>query len=58
MPRLVFGAADQKGGAAGGVIDLYRQPASAALNHRPDVEGGLLSEESKLMLENFFASRR
>ena len=58
VPRLVFGAADPKGGAVGGIIDLYRQPASAALNHRPDVEGGLLSEESKSLLENFFASRR
>ena len=58
VPRLVFGAADPKGGAVGGVIDLYRKPASAALNHRPDVESGLLSEESKSLLEDFFASRR
>ena len=58
VPRLVYAATDPKGGAAGGVIDLYRQPASAALNHRPDVEGGLLSEESKSLLEDFFAARR
>ena len=58
VPRLVYGAADPKGGAAGGVIDLYSAPASGALNHRPQVEGGLLSEESKALLEDFFASRR
>ena len=58
VPRLVYGAADPKGGAAGGVIDLYSPPASAALNHRPQVEGGLLSEESKALLEDFFAARR
>ncbi len=58
VPRLVYGAADPKGGAVGGVIDLYSAPASAALNHRPQVEGGLLSEESKALLEDFFARKR
>jgi tRNA(adenine34) deaminase len=58
VQRLVFGAADPKGGAAGGVIDLFAAPASAALNHRPEVESGLLSEESKALLEDFFAARR
>lgn len=58
VQRLVFGAADPKGGAAGGVIDLFDAPASAALNHRPEVESGLLSEESKALLEDFFAARR
>jgi tRNA(adenine34) deaminase len=58
VPRLVFGATDPKGGAAGGVIDLYGEPSSAVLNHRPNVESGLLSEESKALLEAFFAARR
>ena len=58
VQRLVFGAADPKGGAAGGVFDLFAAPASAALNHRPEVESGLLSEESKALLEVFFAARR
>ena len=31
IPRLVFAASDPKGGAAGGVIDLYDQPASSVL---------------------------
>ncbi len=58
VPRLVYGATDPKGGATGGVIDLYDAPGSAALNHRPEVESGLLSEESKALLEDFFAARR
>jgi len=58
VPRLVYGAADPKGGATGGVVDLYEGPASAALNHSPHVESGLLSGESKALLEGFFAAKR
>ena len=58
VPRLVYGAADPKGGAVGGVFDAYVPPASDALNHRPEVEAGLLSEESKALLQDFFAARR
>lgn len=58
VPRLVYGAPDPKGGAVGGVIDLFAPPASAALNHRPIVEGGLLTAESAALLESFFAARR
>jgi tRNA(adenine34) deaminase len=55
VPRLVYGAADPKGGAVGGVIDLFAEPV---VNHRPTVEGGLLAEESAALLESFFSSRR
>ena len=55
VPRLVYGAADPKGGAVGGVIDLFAEPV---VNHRPAVEGGLLAEESAALLEDFFSSRR
>jgi tRNA(adenine34) deaminase len=58
VPRVVFGATDPKGGALGGVVDLYAPPASAALNHRPEVEAGLLASESAGLLESFFAARR
>lgn len=58
VPHLVYGATDPKGGATGGVIDLYDEPSSRVLNHRPQVEAGLLSEESKALLTAFFASRR
>ena len=55
VPRVVFGAADSKAGAAGSVFDVLGEPR---LNHRPQVEGGLLASESAAMLESFFASRR
>jgi len=55
VPRLVYGAADPKGGAVGGVIDLFAEPV---VNHRPAVDGGLLAEESTALLEQFFSSRR
>jgi tRNA(adenine34) deaminase len=55
VPRLVFAAADPKGGAAGGVIDLFD---TTVVNHRPVVESGLLAGESAALLRDFFATRR
>jgi tRNA(adenine34) deaminase len=55
VPRAVYGAVDPKTGAAGSVFDVLAEPR---LNHRPDVAGGLLAEESGAMLRTFFASRR
>jgi tRNA(adenine34) deaminase len=55
VPRLVYGAADPKGGAVGGVIDLFSEPV---VNHRPVVADGLLAEESAALLASFFSSRR
>ena len=58
IPRLVYATADPKGGAAGGVIDLYGTAGPPALNHRPSVESGLLAEEAAAQLREFFAARR
>ena len=55
VPRLVFGASDPKGGAVGGVIDLFSEPV---VNHSPVVEGGLLADESAALLGSFFSERR
>jgi tRNA(adenine34) deaminase len=55
VPRVVFGATDPKTGAAGSVFDVLAEPR---LNHRPEVAGGLLAEESADLLRTFFASRR
>jgi tRNA(adenine34) deaminase len=55
VPRLVFGAPDPKGGAVGGVIDLFSEPV---VNHRPQIEVGLLAEDSAALLESFFSTRR
>ncbi len=53
--RLVFGAYDEKSGAAGTVIDLCD---NRKLNHRMEVNGGLLQEQCAGMLQTFFARRR
>ena len=55
VPRVVFGAYDEKGGAAGSVIDLS---ASKALRHRPEINGGLLRDDCGALLSRFFLDRR
>ena len=55
VERIVFGAADPKGGAAGSVVDLSAVPA---LNHRIALRGGVLAEQSSTLLREFFAARR
>ena len=53
--RVVFGAYDKKAGALGSVEDLSD---SRALNHRFEVNGGLLADDSGELLKVFFESRR
>jgi tRNA(adenine34) deaminase len=55
IPSVVFGAPDPKAGAAGSVLDVLAEPA---LNHRPEVEGGVLEAECAALLRGFFANRR
>ena len=55
VERLVFGAYDSKAGAAGSVLDLAN---NRLLNHRMEVNGGLMQEECAAILEKFFDSRR
>jgi tRNA(adenine34) deaminase len=55
IPRLVFGAKDPKAGACGSVLDFARDPR---LNHRVDVVGGILEEESQRILTEFFKTIR
>jgi tRNA(adenine34) deaminase len=55
VPRVIYGAPDPKAGAAGSVLDVLNEPR---FNHRPEVAGGLLAEESAALLRDFFASRR
>src|SRR5579864_7529726 len=52
VPRVVFGAGDPKAGAAGSVLNVL---ATEQLNHRPQVEEGLLAEECADLLRSFFA---
>ena len=50
IPRVVFGAADSKAGACGGVIDLMRLPNYP----KPNVTGGVLEAECTAALQDFF----
>ncbi len=51
----MFGTADPKAGAAGSVLDVLGEQR---LNHRPQVQSGLLAEECADLLRAFFAERR
>ncbi len=55
IERLVFGAYDAKAGAVGSVIDLSQVKE---LNHRIEVNGGLLDEECSGILKEFFMTKR
>ena len=55
VPRVVYGTADPKAGAAGSVMDVLGHPA---LNHRPLVAGGLLADDCAALLRAFFAAHR
>ncbi|HET7682094.1 MAG TPA: nucleoside deaminase [Marmoricola sp.] len=55
VERVVFGAYDDKAGAVGSLWDVVRD---RRLNHRPEVIGGMLAEESTALLDSFFAGRR
>ena len=55
VKRLVFGAFDPKAGAVGTLMNLLDD---ARLNHQVEVLGGVLEEESKSLLRNFFLLKR
>jgi tRNA(adenine34) deaminase len=54
--RVVFGCPDAKGGAAGGWINLL--DSNPPLNHRCEVESGVMGEECLGMLQSFFREAR
>lgn len=55
LARVVFGASDPKGGAAGGAMNLLQFPT---LNHRCAITPGVRLEECRSLLVNFFAEQR
>jgi tRNA(adenine34) deaminase len=55
VDRVVFGAWDPKAGMAGSVSDLLRNPG---LNHRPEVQGGVMEAECGRILSEFFREKR
>jgi tRNA(adenine34) deaminase len=55
LARVVYGAADDRWGAAGSVFDVL---GSEVLNHRPECAGGLLGERCADLLRDFFKIKR
>ncbi|MHB1326321.1 MAG: tRNA adenosine(34) deaminase TadA [Thermoleophilia bacterium] len=55
IERLIYGAPDDKAGAAGTLMDITRDPR---LNHRTEVTPGVLANECAAILKEFFSSRR
>lgn len=55
VQRLIFGAADPKGGAC---VSLYRLPEDSRLNHRIAVTGGVREAECRELVQGFFRARR
>jgi tRNA(adenine34) deaminase len=55
LERVVFGAPDATGGAAGGAMNLWQFPT---LNHRCLITSGVRLEECRGLLKSFFSARR
>ena len=55
LTRVVFGASDPKGGAAGGALNLLQFPT---LNHRCEITPGVREAECRNLLRSFFAAQR
>ena len=55
LPRLVFGALDEKAGAVG---SLYNIAEDGRLNHRVEVVSGVEADAAGDLLRQFFRSRR
>ncbi|OZC03805.1 tRNA adenosine(34) deaminase TadA [Rubricoccus marinus] len=55
LERLVYGAFDEKAGAASTLYDIPQDPR---LNHRVETVTGVMAEESADLLRRFFAARR
>lgn len=55
IPKLVFGAWDEKAGAVGSQWDLLRDPRQL---NKPEVISGVLADQSAALLTEFFQNKR
>ena len=55
IPKLVFGAWDEKAGAVGSQWDLLRDPRQL---YQPEVVAGLMADECAELLKEFFKAKR
>ena len=53
-PRVYYGARDREMGACGGVLNLFME----RFPHRPALVGGILAEECRAVLSEFFRGLR
>ena len=54
IPRVVFGARDEKAGACGSLVNILRLPGC----RQPEMEGGVLADECSKLLRDFFRQLR
>ena len=54
IPRVIYGARDEKNGACGSLVDILHLPGA----FQPEVEGGLLAEQAQVLLAGFFRDLR
>ena len=55
IPQVIYGAKNQKFGAAGSLYDIL---TDERLNHRVELENGILEAECAQMMQDFFRKRR
>jgi len=55
LGRVIYGATDPKAGAC---KTLYHIPTDSRLNHKVEIIGGVMAEQSKKLLQQFFRERR
>ncbi|MFN8420361.1 MAG: tRNA adenosine(34) deaminase TadA [Anaerolineae bacterium] len=55
LPKLVYATSDPKAGAGGSIMDILNHPK---LNHKVQVESGVLREEAAALIVGFFAKLR
>jgi tRNA(adenine34) deaminase len=53
--RVIFGCSDERGGAAGSIMNLLQLPT---LNHRCEITSGVLQDECATILQDFFQQKR
>ena len=55
IPKVIYGASNQKFGGAGSLYDILRDER---LNHRVDLETGVMEKECAEIMQNFFRQSR
>lgn len=55
LRRVIFGCPDPKGGGAGGLFNIVQNPS---LNHRCELTGGVMLDECRGILREFFLGKR